>query len=203
MILYIQKMRKEVVNDLDIKKECIITMTDFEKMIREMVDAGAKMEDIAKATGDTLNAIQKEQSEKKNGRTARYEELEEKFHQRYAEGRFDVGDVAILAALVVTPDYPEWTVDNINEFVDGITETIKMRAELVGKSPIDGIVKILDMASEIGKEKAGVIFGKVPVHDKASVHKCGSDGKCTCKDTRSDKDKVNQFLADLGLDIKF
>lgn len=175
-------------------------MTDFEKMIREMVAAGAKMDDIAKATGDTLNAIQKEQSEQKNGRAVCYEELEAKFHKRYSEGHFDVGDVAVLAALVVTPDYPEWTVDNINEFIEGIAETIKMRAELVGKSPIDGIVKILDMAGEIGKEKIGAMKAKEKEEIKRS---CGAGRKCTCKDNKSDRDKVNEFLKDLGLDIRF
>lgn len=178
-------------------------MTDFEKMIREMVEAGAKMEDIAKVTGDTLNAIQKEQSEKKNGRTIRYEELEEKFHQRYAEGCFDVEDIAVLAALVVTPDYPDWTVDNINEFIEGITETIKMRAEMVGKSPIEGIMKALDMAGEMGKEKINAIRVKTSTPSKDTESNCGAGQKCACKKPKSDKDKVNEFLKDLGLDIRF
>lgn len=194
-------MRKEVVNDLDIKKECIITMTDFEKMIREMVDAGAKVEDIAKATGDTLNAIQKERATKESDRSKRYRELTNEFHDRYNDDHLGIEEVGILAALVVAPSYPEWTVDNIDEFVEGIAETVKMRAEMVGKSPIEGIMRALDMAGEWSKEKIGAMRSETTKDVK--VHNCGAGRKCTCKDTRSDKDKVNQFLADLGLDIKF
>ena len=179
-------------------------MTDFEKMIRDMVANGAKVEDIAKWTGDTLNTIQKEQATKKSNRSELYEALEGKFHQKYAEGYFDVGDVAILAALVVTPDYPEWTVNNINEFVDGVTEVIKMRAEMVGRTPIEGIMKALDMAGEIRKEKLGAM--RVKTEDKPKrtmVNQNEAGKKCTCKKNESDTDKVNKFLKDLGLDIQF
>lgn len=179
-------------------------MNDFEKMIRDMVANGAKMEDIAQATGDTLNKIQKEQSDWKNQRKKRYEELENKFHQCYADGQMKPEDVGILAALVISPSYPDWKAKDIDEFAEAVVEMIRMRAEMVGKSPMEGIFKVLDMAAEWSKERVDAMEQKVAGKESKTASSnpacsCGSDRTCSHKAIKTDAQRIDEFLRDLGV----
>lgn len=173
-------------------------MTDFEKMIRDMVANGAKAEDIAKATGDTLNAIQKEKKAQKSERDRAYEKLEEEFHQSYAEGRMDLHDVGVLAALVTAPDYPNWTEKDLVEFVEAVEDTIRMRAAIVGKSLMDGLTEIFDIAGNIMDEKGGGKHLPRNEEKKCADHKSGCTCGGTCKAaTKSDEQRVKDFLKQL------
>ncbi len=191
-------MREREEINLDIMKECSIEiMKDFEKMIRDMVANGASADDIAKVTGDTLNAIQKEKTSEKNKRDSLYQELEEKFHQHYSKQKLDLNDVGILATLVVAPDYPDWTDKDINEFMTGTVETLKLRAGVVGKGPLDALFTMLDMANDMvqdSKDEKKMVNPCTKKENKSEDCKCGAGRTCTHSDTRTDVQKIKDFL---------
>ncbi len=166
-------------------------------MIRDMVANGASADDIAKVTGDTLNAIQKEKTNEKNKRDSLYQELEEKFHQHYSKQKLDLNDVGILATLVVAPDYPDWTDKDINEFMTGTVETLKLRAGVVGKGPLDALFTMLDMANDMvqdSKDEKKMTDSCTKKKDKSEDCKCGTGRTCTHSDTRTDVQKIKDFL---------
>lgn len=191
-------MREREEINLDVMKECSIEiMKDFEKMIRDMVANGASADDIAKVTGDTLNAIQKEKTSEKNKRDFLYQELETKFHQHYGKQKLNLDDVGILATLVVAPDYPDWTDKDINEFMTGTVETLKLRAEVVGKGPLDALFTMLDMATDMTQENKDGKKMTNPWTKKADSNgdcACGAGRTCSHSDTRTDTQKVKDFL---------
>lgn len=172
----------------------MLFMTDFEKMIRDEMANGTSPEDIAKATTEVLNRIQKERDEVKSLSREYYKQLEEQFHKSYASGHLGIEDVGILATLVVAPNYPNWKVLDMVEFKDGVVDMLKMRAELIGKSPLEGLFKALDMAEEWGKEKVNGVKDKVGEKAPDPDKKCGVDRICTCKNSKTDAQKIREFL---------
>ncbi len=109
----------------------------LEEMIQQMVKNGVSIEDIAKKTQDTLNGIEKAEKEKKEKEKAKEEERKAHLHElgksmmeRLAKGNYCLCDVGTLAALVMAPNHPLWTVDTINTFIKNVNENVKVLAEL-------------------------------------------------------------------------
>ncbi len=124
----------------------------LEEMIQQMVKNGVSTEDIAKKTQDILNGIEKVEKEKKEKEKAKkqerkdyLDELREKLKVHCDTNRFNVSDVGFVAALVVAPDYPRWTVDDIKAFIECVSENIEMQAEMVGVNEDELLNKIFGM----------------------------------------------------------
>ncbi len=113
----------------------------LEEMIQQMVKNGVSTEDIAKKTQDTLNGIEKVEKEKREKERAAQEDrkvylqrLKVQLKESLEKGHFTMDDIGAVAALVVAPDYPRWTVDNINEFVKNVSGNIEVQANMIGVS---------------------------------------------------------------------
>lgn len=114
----------------------MVTMT-LEEMIQQMVKNGVSTEDIAKKTQDTLNGIEKVEKEKREKEKARDEErrahlheLEKSMMERLEKSDYCLCDVGTLTALVMASSHPQWTVDDVDTFIENVNKNVKVLGEL-------------------------------------------------------------------------
>lgn len=105
---------------------------DFNDMIYEALRSGLSEEDIAKKFSDALNAI-KQEKEVKTERDKVINALRESVECSVALEEFSLDDAAAVAVLAVISDHPDWTIDDINRFMESVEESIKAIADLIGK----------------------------------------------------------------------
>ncbi len=102
----------------------------IEEAIRAaLIEQGVDPESIRKTTKDVLNIVNK--ASKDNERAMKIKKLRHDFNEAYAKGGLSVNDVATLAALVVTPDFPKWTSREIDKFIKSVTSGVTAMAKLV------------------------------------------------------------------------
>lgn len=134
---------------------------DFDAMIRNLMKTGVTAEDIAKMTSETLNTIRKETEQEKkekaekerlDRKAKRYQELEKSFNKAYTSKSVRLEDVGSLAAMVMASEYPNWTEEDIDEFVRGVADSVRLRATMVGKNPLKGIRAVCNKSTTEGRD---------------------------------------------------
>jgi hypothetical protein len=128
-------------------------MSDFESLIRDAIASGASYEDVAEKFADALNKIEDEDNTTPT--EALVNEYLDDFDRVYnsLEGDVTIEDVAKLAAIVIYDDHDDWSVEDIEECKDMIEHNIGYCIEMVGKSPLQGLVDGLKKIEEEVKKK--------------------------------------------------
>lgn len=137
---------------------------DFEAMIREAQKNGLTIDDIAKTFSKTLNAIQNEEQKK----DACIKHMKDQFEASKNT------DAAALYTIIMAEKYPDWTVENINDYYQTIKSNAETAATMIGKKPDELFQMLLD--------KADKFFDTAP----------------KSKD-KSDNEKIFDFLREIGL----
>ena len=146
---------------------------DFETMIRDAQKNGLSIDDIVKQFTKTVNAVQQEDKKKQDIKNARYEllvELSDEFDVAAVDHQFTCRDAAILAACVMAEKYPNWTAEDIEEYVDIMSVNIEKLASLIGKD--------LNEMFQMLTNETHDLFKTVP---------------------KSDNEKISNFLREIGL----
>lgn len=108
-------------------------MQDFDKVIRAAITDGNSIEDVASAINKVLNAIEKEEAEKRRKADAkeRYlEDLEDKFYDRYnefAEGEvpyLEHEDIADLATVFYAAKHPDKDANMLHVYHDTLEKNL-------------------------------------------------------------------------------
>lgn len=111
---------------------------NFEDMIRACLNNGSTPEKLATEFGGLLNKIQAENHEPKRNEKQEYlDNLEDIFACDYKKEHLTIKDLAILAVLIVQGDYPDWTIEDMQEFREGVEHSVRGLAELQGKGLAD------------------------------------------------------------------
>lgn len=125
----------------------------LEKCIIDLQHRGMDPKELRDLLIDTLDElIEKMDTKKAEDESRRKEEYIKKvgdiFHSDYTRGSLSIPTVAALALLVCQEDYPNWTIENMNEFIETIDRVVRMAAEMVGKDLME-MLKI--QAEDFGK----------------------------------------------------
>lgn len=150
---------------------------DFEAMIRDAQKNGLSIDDIAKMFSKTLNAVQQEDQKKKaivDARTELIEHMKDQFETAVSKGHLDCTDAAALYTLTMAEKYPDWTAENIKDYLQIIKLNAETTATIVDKEPDELLQALLD--------KVDNLFDAVP----------------KSKD-KSDNEKIADFLREIGL----
>lgn len=151
---------------------------DFEKMIRDAFNAGETLDQIAKQAETILNQINEEERTKNiasSKRNEKIDEIEYNFHSAYKNGVIDLNDVFNFAALVMAKDYhPEWTAEDIDEYVINLRNFSNMISKAIGKDPEEALGIVLDeLNTQIAKDLTDLLKGE----DKSNCN-CNGCGNC-------------------------
>lgn len=165
--------------------------SDFNTLIRNAMANGATAEDIAEQVGSILNEIEANKS-KVNKRQAAVDSIEETFHKNYASKHLSISDVAALALLVVEKDYPDWTPEDINDFMASVDENVRIIAKMIKGNPLENIGELL---SALKDETKGRLVGCLKLG--GTDRKC--EDKCSCEksNVKSDIERIKEFLNSL------
>ena len=125
----------------------------LERRIKSLQNRGMDPKELRDFLVDTLDGLIEKMDTKKaedEGRRKNeyIKEVEDIFHENHSKGSLGIPDVAALALLVCKKDYPEWTVEDMDEFMETIDEVVRMAAEMVGKDPME-MLKV--QAEDFGK----------------------------------------------------
>ena len=107
---------------------------NFETMIREALNEGKSLEDIASEVGATLNKVQNE-TKVANAKAKMLDDWEDAFNKHYVNDRIDLNDVAHIASIVCAEAYPNWTLKDLENFHEGVKRTISSLADMQTKKP--------------------------------------------------------------------
>ena len=149
-------------------------------MIRDAQKNGLTIDDIAKMFSKTLNAVQQEDQKKKavkDARTELIEHMKDQFETAVTNGHLDCTDAAALYTIIMADKYPDWTAEDIKDYVQIVKLNAETAATLVGKEPEELLQLLLD--------KADKLFDTAPKKTKS-------------KD-KSDNEKIADFLREIGL----
>lgn len=140
-------------------------MNSYEIMIRDAMQNGSTQEEIAKAFTDAMNRIS-EANAADHERDILLDEIESTF---YGNTEDDVGRVA---ALVYSKSNPEWTANDIKQFMQAMTVTAKTFARVVNAKSLD---EVIDSISDALAKSVPQVKGN----------------------TKSDEDSIMEFLKHL------
>lgn len=153
----------------------------LERRINDLHHMGMDPNEIRDLITNTLDNLIAEKvadkAQEENRRELAYiSEVEDTFHNNYANEHLGIPDVAALALLVCKKDYPEWTVEDMDEFMETIDEVVRMAAEMVGKDPME-MLKV--QAEDFGKvlKEAMKSLGETAEKATAKVAEKARDNK--------------------------
>ncbi len=164
----------------------------LESRIKSLQNRGMDPKELRDFLVDTLDGLIEKMDTKKvedEGRKEEYiKEVEDIFHGNYSKGSLGIPDVAALALLVCEEDYPDWTPEDMDEFMETIDEVVRMTAEMVGKDPME-MLKV--QAEDFGKmlKEAMKSFGETAEKATARVAEKARDNKKT-QENQDKGDKV-------------
>ena len=148
-------------------------MNSYEIMIRDAMQNGSTQEEIAKAFTDAMNRIS-EANAADHERDILLDEIESTFYGNVDDFlSLTEDDVGRVAALVYSKSNPEWTANDIKQFMQAMTVTAKTSARVVNAKSLDEVIDIAvdALAGSMNKAKGG--------------------------NTRSDEDSIMEFLKHL------
>ena len=150
-------------------------MNSYEIMIRDAMQNGSTQEEIAKAFTDAMNRISEANAADRE-RDILLDEIESTFYENVDDLSLTEDDVGRVAALVYSKSNPKWTVNDIKQFMQAMTETTKTSAKVVNAESLDEVIDIVvDSISDALAKSMSQIKGN----------------------TRSDEDNITEFLKHL------
>ncbi len=158
-------------------------MVNFEEIIALAMKEGKSIEEIAKEMSSALNEASKP---KVTPRDTYIAELRDQVEDAIEDEAFSLSDSIAVLTLYMAENHDDWSLDGIKAFVDSITEQIAITEKTIDCVEHDGnIVEVL-MNSLADALKS-----------KSKEDKSG----CTCGSQchRSDDEKLNMFLKNLGI----
>lgn len=126
---------------------------NYEDMIRDAINAGTSLEDIAKSFTDAFNKVQKETTSKQLERDNLIDEMYDIFIDNVDAEDYDVEDIGRLAAIIYANRHPEWSAKDIKEYADHMNQSAAFAAKLVAVDDLDTGLSILEdeIKSQISK----------------------------------------------------
>lgn len=174
--------------------------SDLYDIIKQYINEGVSIEDTARDIGDILNGIQAEKNRSpKEIREDYIDDIWDRFFVHFdTKDVYSVDDLADFAVMVYAPEYPNWTLEDMETFREAIISGTKLTADMVGKSPEDMFETLVGDISKQMEEMGIFSHGKREASNK-SKENCGTDrlcqkDSCNCEKERSDYDKIREFL---------
>ena len=160
-------------------------MVNFDEIIALAMKEGKSIEEIAKEMTDALNEASKP---KITPRDAYLNELQDQVEDAIDDEEFDLSDAIAVLTLCVVENHDDWSLEGIKGFVDSINEQIAVTA------------KTIDCV-EHGGNIVEVLMGSLADALKNESKSKGDKSDCTCGSQchRSDDEKLNMFLKNLGI----
>lgn len=160
-------------------------MVNFDEIIALAMKEGKSIEEIAKEMSSALNEASKPKITPRNAYIA---ELQDQVEGAIADEEFDLSDSIAALTLCVIENHDDWSLEGIKRFVDSITEQVAMTEKTIDCVEHGGnIVEVLmDSLADALKGKS-----------KSKEH--GNDCTCGSQCHRSDDEKLNMFLKNLGI----
>lgn len=145
-------------------------MNSYEIMIRDAMQNGSTQEEIAKAFTDAMNRIS-EANAADHERDILLDEIESTFYGNVDDLSLTEDDVGRVAALVYSKSNPEWTANDIKQFMQAMTS-----ARVVNAKSLDEVIDIaVDSISDALAKSVPQVKGN----------------------TKSDEDSIMEFLKHL------
>lgn len=116
-------------------------MNSYEIMIRDAMQNGSTQEEIAKAFTDAMNRISEANAAYRE-RDNLLDEIESTFYENVDDMSLTEDDVDRVAALVYSKSNPEWTVKDIEQFMQAMIVTAKTSAKVVNAESLDEVIDI-------------------------------------------------------------
>lgn len=160
-------------------------MVNFDEIIALAMKEGKSIEEIAKEMSTALNEASKP---KITPRDAYLNELQDQVEDAIDDEEFDLSDSIAVLTLCVVENHDDWSLEGIKAFVDAMTEQVTMTEQTIDCVEHGGdIVKVLmDSLTDALK-------------NKSKSKDTGSDCTCGSQCHRSDDEKLNMFLKNLGI----
>lgn len=160
-------------------------MVNFDEIIALAMKEGKSIEEIAKEMSSALNEASKP---KITPRDAYLNELQDQVEDAIDDEEFDLSDSIAVLTLCVVENHDDWSLEGIKAFVDGITEQVAMTE------------KTIDCV-EHGGNIVEVLMGSLAdaLKNKSKSNEDKSDCTCGSQCHRSDDEKLNMFLKNLGI----
>lgn len=154
---------------------------------------GDTIDDIAKQFNELVAEIKSTEEKKAKANASKNTLLgnyQSAFTRNCDNECLNMADVARLAALVASPSYPNWTEEDIANFVAAVEENVQFLAEIQGKSISESIKALTENYFDTD------IFDKLfPNKSRENKQKCGNT--CSCKTVKSDAERIKEFLKNL------
>lgn len=158
-------------------------MVNFDEIIALAMKEGKSIEEIAREMSSALNEASKP---KITPRDAYLNELQCQVENAIEDEEFDLSDCIAVLALCMVENHDDWSLEGIKAFVDGIAEQITMTE------------KTIDCV-EHGGNIVEVLMGSLADALKSKSKEDKSDCTCGSQCHRSDDEKLNMFLKNLGI----
>lgn len=162
-------------------------MVNFDEIIALAMKEGKSIEEIAKEMSTALNEASKPKITPRDAFIAQLEDLVE---DAIADEEFDMEDSIAVLTLNVVENHPDWSLEGIQMFIKSVTDQVAMTEKSVDCVEHDG--NLLDVLMETLTEALGSKSKSKETEEKKSCD-CGSQ----CH--RSDDEKLNAFLKNLGI----
>ena len=118
---------------------------DFDKLIQDLLDQGATIEDLGKQFADAANRVEAANNSKKK-RDKYLDDLRAAAVRDIAHDRFTFGVAARVATIATAEKYPDMDVDALAEFCNATSRSLQESAKLQNdiKNGDDPLIALFD-----------------------------------------------------------